>query len=86
MPALLAQGIAIGPILVAERRENPGSSLAFVAGFYLTMIAMLAAWILFFGQAAWISPGVQRLVWLVSAVGMAGFGVYRLVSGLGGLG
>jgi len=71
-----------GPILLAGWRETPLHGLGFLAGFYVTMIASLAAIILVFGTAARLGPKFNRALLGISAIALFCFGLYQLRLGL----
>lgn len=71
-----------GPILLAGWRETPVHGLGFLAGFYVTMIASLAAIILVFGTAARLGPKFNRTLLGISAIALFFFGLYQLWLGL----
>jgi threonine/homoserine/homoserine lactone efflux protein len=75
-------GLVAGPILLEAWSESPKSGLAFLAGFYAAMIATLAGIILLFGTARQLGPRVHRALLLISAILLAGFGVYQLWMGV----
>jgi hypothetical protein len=62
--------------------ESPKSGLAFLAGFYVVMVATLAGIILLFGTARQIGPRVNRALLIISAIVLAGFGIYQLWLGI----
>jgi threonine/homoserine/homoserine lactone efflux protein len=71
-------GLVAGPILVQAWSQSATSGLAFLAGFYCAMVATLAGIILLFGTARQLGPSVNRTLLIVSAIIMAGVGVYQL--------
>ncbi|MBN3035551.1 MAG: LysE family transporter [Bacteroidales bacterium] len=77
----LGWALVLGPVTVTAWREAPGSGIALIAAFYITMILTLAALILLFGSARLLHPGVQRRLQLISAVILAGIGVFQLITG-----
>lgn len=71
--------------MVAAWREAPSNGIALVAAFYATMVVTQGALIYVMGATRWLSPTFRRGLLLVSAVILAGFGVYQLVVAGGGL-
>lgn len=71
-----------GPILVQGWRETPAYGLAFLLGFYVTMIACLASIIIIFGVAATLGPRLNRALLGVSCVVLSSFGLYQLWLGI----
>lgn len=74
--------LVTGPILLKGWRESPINGIGFLAGFYVTMIAGLAAIILIFGFAQRLGPPFNRLILGISAVALFCFGVYQLWLGV----
>jgi threonine/homoserine/homoserine lactone efflux protein len=75
-------GLVAGPILLQAWSESPKIGLAFLGGFYAAMIATLAGLIFLFGTARLLGPRVNRALLLISALLLAGFGVYQLWLGV----
>ena len=75
-------GLITGPILLAGWRQSPAHGIGFLAGFYVTIVASLAGIILVFGLARQMGPRVNRALLGVSALALAGFGIYQLWLGL----
>jgi threonine/homoserine/homoserine lactone efflux protein len=78
----LAWSLVMGPLLIKGWREAPANGIALLAGFYSTMVATLAGIILLFGAAGSLGPKVGRALVGVSALALAGFGVYMLWGGI----
>ncbi|MBK7141462.1 MAG: LysE family transporter [bacterium] len=78
-------GLILGPAVVAAWREAPSEGVALVGAFYATMVVTQGLLIYIFGATRWLSPKIRRGLLLVSAVILAGFGVYQLVVAGGGL-
>lgn len=76
--------LVTGPILLASWRQAPGHGVSFLAGFYAAMVGSLAGIILLFGTARQLGPRVNRALLGVSAVALAGFGLYQLWLGVAG--
>ncbi|MBI5842094.1 MAG: LysE family transporter [Chloroflexi bacterium] len=74
--------LVTGPILLAGWRETPVNGIGFLAGFYATMIASLAAIILVFGIAARLGPKVNQILLGVSVIALVCFGLYQLWLGM----
>jgi threonine/homoserine/homoserine lactone efflux protein len=71
-----------GPILVTAWRQSPAQGLAFLLGFYGTLITGFVAVIALFGGARRLGPRVTRAMTLVSALVLVAFGLYQLTRGL----
>ncbi|MBI2331078.1 MAG: LysE family transporter [Chloroflexi bacterium] len=74
--------LVTGPVLVQGWRETPTYGLAFLLGFYVTMITGLASIIIFFGAAAKLGPKLNRALLGISCVVLLGFGFYQLWLGI----
>jgi threonine/homoserine/homoserine lactone efflux protein len=74
-----------GPILIRAWEESPNKGVAFLVGFYGAMIACLALIIILFGTARQLGPRVSRAALGMSAIALAGFGVYQIIKGLSAL-
>ncbi len=74
--------LVTGPILLSGWRQSPILGVGFLAAFYLTMIAGLAAVILIFGFAQRFGAKFNRMMLGISAIALFCFGVYQLWLGL----
>lgn len=74
--------LVAGPLLIRGWNEDPARGLAFVGGFYAAMLAGLVTLVILFGSARQLGPQVNRALIGLSALALAGFGAYQLVSGL----
>ncbi len=74
--------LVTGPILLSGWHESPINGIGFLAAFYLTMIACLAAVILIFGFAQRLGPKFNRAMLAASAIALFCFGAYQLWLGL----
>jgi len=74
----LGWSLVLGPLFLKGWREAPAHGFAVVAGFYGTMIASLAGIVLVFDGARQAGARVTRALVGVSAVALAGFGLYQL--------
>jgi threonine/homoserine/homoserine lactone efflux protein len=78
----LGWSLVLGPVVVAAWRESPGEGVAVVVAFYATMVTMLAAFILAFGSTRFLGPKLRRVLLFVSALILAGLGIYQLIVGI----
>jgi len=78
----LGWSLVLGPLLLRGWRESPANGVAVVAGFYAAMVACLAGIVLLFHAARRIGPAVNRVLIGLSAIALAGFGVYQLWLGV----
>jgi threonine/homoserine/homoserine lactone efflux protein len=77
-------GTVTGPILLSGWRESPVNGAGLLAGFYITMILFNAVLILTVSAAHRFNPRVRRVLMILSAIGLAVFGVYQLWTGMSG--
>ena len=77
--------LVTGPILIAGWRETPVYGIAFLLGFYVTMISSLALIIIVFGAARQLGPKVNHILIGVSAIALCCFGLYQLWLGITGI-
>ena len=75
--------LVTGPILLTGWRQAPANGVGFLASFYATMVLSLGATIAVFGTARPLGPKVNRVLLGVSAIALAGFGMYQLWLGFG---
>jgi threonine/homoserine/homoserine lactone efflux protein len=75
--------LVTGPILLAGWRQTPVNGLGFLVSFYATIVLSLSATIVVFGTARQLGPKVNRVLLGVSAIALAGFGIFQLWLGLG---
>ena len=73
--------LVTGPVLVRGWRESPGIGAVFLLGFYVAMVGSLTALVVIFGAARSLGPKVNRALIGLSAIALAGFGVYQLWGG-----
>lgn len=78
----LGWALVLGPSALAAWREHPAHAVALVCAFYGTMVAMLALFILLVGTVRFLSPRAQRGLIAVSALALAGLGLFLLVTGV----
>jgi threonine/homoserine/homoserine lactone efflux protein len=75
--------LVTGPILLAGWRQAPVNGIGFLVSFYAALVLTLIAIIVVFGTARRFGPKVNRVLVGVSAIALAGFGMYQLWLGLG---
>jgi len=75
----LGWSLVLGPTVVAAWNETPGSGVAVVASFYVTMVIMLALQIFMFGGARLMGPKIQQALQLISSLILAVLGIYQIV-------
>lgn len=74
-----------GPALVYAWKAAPARGLAFLAGFYLLLCGGNAALVALFGTARRLGPTASRALTGLSALALAGFGLWQLGRGMAGL-
>jgi len=70
--------LIIGPVVIAAWQESPASGVAVVVAFYATMVSTLAILIFSFGSVRFLGPKLQRTLLGLSALVLAGLGIYQL--------
>jgi threonine/homoserine/homoserine lactone efflux protein len=81
----LAWSLVLGPLLLQAWRAAPASGVAFVASFYLTLVAVNAAILIPFAGARTFGPRLGRTLVGGSAVALAAFGAYQVWAGASAL-
>jgi threonine/homoserine/homoserine lactone efflux protein len=73
-----------GPILAEAWKGSPARALAFLVGFYATLVGGKAALLVAFGLAGRIGPRTARTLAIAAAAAMAVMGALQLWRGLTG--
>jgi threonine/homoserine/homoserine lactone efflux protein len=71
-------GLVSGPILIEGWKQNPAFGIAFVAAFYAVLVPFNGVIILVVSSARMLSPNLRKALLILSAAGLAVFGVYQL--------
>jgi len=74
--------LVTGPLLITGWRASPANGVGLLAGFYGAMFASLAGITFLFTAARQLGPAVTRGLLGLSALVLAGFGVFQLWQGL----
>ena len=74
--------LIMGPMLIEGWRETPVNGLALVIGFYATLTLCTAGIIILFATARSLGPKVSKISIGISAVALAGFGIYQIYTGM----
>ena len=82
----LGWALVLGPSVHAAWAEQASYAIALIAAFYVTMVAMLAGFILLVGTARFLGSRAQRALLGISAAVLAGLGLYLLGSAVWGIG
>lgn len=77
----LGWSLVLGPLLLEAWRRDPAYGLALVISFYTTMILATAAILVPFAGARSLGLRVGRALLGLSALALAGFGLYQCWSG-----
>jgi threonine/homoserine/homoserine lactone efflux protein len=78
----LTWSLVMGPMLIDAWHENPAHGISLVTGFYGTLVLTTAVIIIIFGVIRRLGPVVIRTLVGVSAIALAGFGIYQIVLGI----
>ena len=78
----LAWSLVLGPTLVTAWRGGGLHAFAFVASFYGTMCATMAAFVLLVGATGALAPASRRALALIGAALLAAIGVFLLAASL----
>lgn len=81
----LGWSLVMGPLFLEGYRTEPVRGFALLVGFYGTMVGCLMVLIVVFDQARRLDERWRRWTMGLSVVALAGFAIYQLVLGLGGL-
>ncbi|HQT95224.1 MAG TPA: LysE family transporter [Thermoanaerobaculaceae bacterium] len=74
----LGWALVLGPASVAAWHHDPASAVALVVAFYGTIVATLAAFVVLFGTARFLSERARRGLIAVAAAALAVLGAYQL--------
>lgn len=78
--------LVLGPAAIAAWHDHPAQAIAVVGSFYVTMVLMLALFIVLVGTVRFLGSRGQRALLAAAALAMAGLGVYLLITGAGNFG
>lgn len=81
----LGWSLVMGPAVLSAWADGPGMAAALLLAFYITMISTSMVMIYLMGQALLLGPGVRKGLNLVSALLLAGLGLYFLYISAGRL-
>jgi threonine/homoserine/homoserine lactone efflux protein len=74
--------LVMGPALLAAWHTAPANGIAFLLSFYGVIVSATALIVLLFGSTSFLSPRIRHNLVLVSALLLAGLGIYRLAASL----
>jgi threonine/homoserine/homoserine lactone efflux protein len=75
-------GTVGGPILLSGWRVSPQTGIAFLSGFYGTLIGAFAVFIYLFGALGGMHPKARKILSGISAAALCLFGLFQLVLGI----
>jgi threonine/homoserine/homoserine lactone efflux protein len=78
----LGWSLVLGPAFLTAWHQHPLNAVVLIIAFYSTMIIVLACIIFLFGATQLLSLKGRRILIVVSAVLLAGMGVYQLVASI----
>jgi len=81
----LGWSLVMGPMLIKGWAESPGTGIAFITGFYLSLVTFSAVMVILFSVAGKFGPRVTRISLIISVLAFMLFGFYQLWSGITGL-
>ena len=71
-----------GPVVVEAAASSAGEAVGFALGYYGLLIGGFAGFVLVFGLAARLGRRTVRILRVVTAAGLLGFGLYQIARGL----
>ncbi len=74
--------LVAGPALLRGWSQSAADGIAFLVGFYGTLVTVFAGTVVLFGLAARLGPRVNQVLVGVAALALAGFALYQLWLGL----
>ena len=74
--------LVMGPLVLNAWRESPVTGILVLAGFYGSIVLVSAAYIVLFGVIRNTGSRISRILVGVSAVALAGFGIYQIILGI----
>ncbi len=78
----IAWALILGPLTLRAWKQSPANAMALVVAFYPTMVLGTVAMVVLFAAARSGGVRLARALVGVSAIALAGFGVYQLWSGV----
>ncbi len=78
----LGWSLVMGPLLLRGWREAPSCGIALLLGFYGTIVLSSIGIVVLFSSARNLGPRINRRLIALSAIALAGFGIYLLWQGV----
>ncbi|UCH65873.1 MAG: LysE family transporter [Ignavibacterium sp.] len=74
--------LIMGPLFIKGYEQSATYGVALIISFYTTMVLSLMGIIILFGLARNLGPKVTRVTLGISAIALAGFGIYQIWQGV----
>jgi threonine/homoserine/homoserine lactone efflux protein len=81
----LGWSLILGPLVIREWEHAPINSVSTILTFYLVMTSCLVAWITLMGTTTYLGPKGRRFLVLLSAIILAGLGIFSILSAMYGI-
>jgi threonine/homoserine/homoserine lactone efflux protein len=81
----LGWSLILGPLFLKGWRETPANGMAILVGFYASMVASMIGVIFLFSYARNLGARINRAMIGLTAIALAGFGVYQIWLGVSAL-
>jgi threonine/homoserine/homoserine lactone efflux protein len=81
----LGWSLVLGPMFLKGWSESPSQGIALLVGFYATMVFSMAGIIILFAFARNLGARINRSLIGLTAIALAGFGVYQIWLGIAAL-
>ncbi len=78
----LGWSLVLGPAFLDAWHQGRANAVVLLIAFYATMILALACTIILFGATRFLGPRRRRALILVSAVTLAGLGIYQIAASI----
>ncbi len=79
--AYLGWAFILGPALLTAWHRRPAEGIALLVTFYGVLVTTTAAFVVLAGTARFLSPRARRALLQISALVLAGLGIYLLIAG-----
>jgi threonine/homoserine/homoserine lactone efflux protein len=74
--------LILGPLFLKGWHESPANGIVIIVSFYVILISGMIVTIIIFGTTGRLSVKVNKLLIGISAIALACFGIFELMSGL----
>jgi len=72
--------LILGPLFLKGWNQTPANGIILVASFYITLVSGMIATIVIFGTTGKLSSKINKSLIGISAIALACFGIYELIS------